>query len=495
MSFDIGGSKSSGSTSGRFSTLPKAPAWIEDPTKQLTQSIMALGNKPSSSYVAPTSPLQSAAFGMGANIAGRYGVAPQQQPMVMPGPAQPAPAPSSEGGLFASLGTSSMSTPDYAAYLQQNPDVASWASSAVKQPHFTKGAGLTAADYDADGSISNTEMARHHYETYGQGEGRVIPQTGGAPAPVASPQPVGQPQVVDMGGGQYRPTASAQPTVQAGPSQPGNNPLDNYRSAGLMAQIAGDAGPNRMTGATVGTARDVEGARMRSESLLRNLDDYMSPYTDDVVNTTLAGFDANAERLRAQQAAAAAGRGAFGGSRYAIGEAVTTGELARERAASEAGLRDRAFTTGATLSGQDADRRQQAGVANAQMEQQARLANQQSEIARILAQAGYDQQTGMFNAGQEDQSLDRQLQAAGLLTQIGATQQGQERADIGLVSDLGAQERDIQQQYSQADISSLSAITELLQQLGLANYIGQTGTESGKSKGSQFGVSASVGKK
>ena len=96
----------------------------------------------------------------------------------------------------------------------------------------------------------------------------------------------------------------------------------------------------------------------------------------------------------------------------------------------------------------------------------------------------------MFNAGQQDQSLDRTLRASGLLAEIGATQQGQERADIGQIAGLGEMQRGIQQDYDQADLQQLSAITQLLSQLGLGQFIGQSGTESGKSSGTQIGVKA-----
>lgn len=625
MSFEIGGSKSKSKTSGKFETTPKAPAWVEDPTKKLTQAIMGLGNRPSSSFVTGSSPLQNAAFSMAGNVAGRYGMGqPSAQPMAQMGPAPQPPAPSG-GGLFSSLGVTDAQTPDYDAYLQSNPDVAQWATTAMRAPHFAKGAGKTAADYDGDGVLSPTEMARHHFESSGQSEGRVMPGIS-----QGKPEINQRPTNYDTPEGQMS-TQVAKPEINGGmrsvdPDGAGapqmNNPLDNYRDASLMTRIAGMSGPNLatgaqvgrvdpvtsaqvgqvnpvtgarvgrvapstsaqvgevdpVTGARVGNVRDVSGASMGSESLLNNLSSYMNPYTNDVVNTTLTGFDTNADRLRARQAAAGAGRGAFGGSRYAIGEAVTEGELARERASSEAGLRSGAFNTGAALSGQDADRRQQAGAMNAQMAQQASLANQQSELSRMLAQAGYDQQAGlsnqqtnlsralsqagfnqqtglanqdadlsrtlaqagfnqqaglanqqadlsrtlsqagfdqqtgmanqqsdlsrilaqagfdqqagMFNAGQQDQSLDRTLRASGLLADIGATQQGQERADISQIAGLGDTQRGIQQDYDQADLQQLSAITQLLQQLGLGQFIGQSGTQSGKSSGTQIGVSA-----
>lgn len=61
--------------------------------------------------------------------------------------------------------------PNWNQYLQDNPDVQQWATTAASQPYFTKGAGK-AADYNGDGTLSPEEMARYHYQQYGQGEGR-----------------------------------------------------------------------------------------------------------------------------------------------------------------------------------------------------------------------------------------------------------------------------------------------------------------------------------
>jgi hypothetical protein len=81
----------------------------------------------------------------------------------------------------------------WSQYLQQNPDVASWASTAASQPYFTKGAGKS-ADYDQNGTISPNEMAQYHYNTYGKSEGRQIGQPGGmqGTGQVGTAQPVGQ---------------------------------------------------------------------------------------------------------------------------------------------------------------------------------------------------------------------------------------------------------------------------------------------------------------
>lgn len=67
---------------------------------------------------------------------------------------------------------------DWNAYLSANPDVAAWAQTAAKQPHFTKGAGRV-ADTNMDGTLSPQEMAAYHYSQYGQGEGRQSPNSMG----------------------------------------------------------------------------------------------------------------------------------------------------------------------------------------------------------------------------------------------------------------------------------------------------------------------------
>jgi len=64
---------------------------------------------------------------------------------------------------------------NWQGYLDANPDVMNAYASTVNQPHFTKGAGK-AADTNRDGTISPTEFGAHHYQQYGQGEGRQLPQ-------------------------------------------------------------------------------------------------------------------------------------------------------------------------------------------------------------------------------------------------------------------------------------------------------------------------------
>lgn len=130
-------------------------------------------------------------------------------------------------------------------------------------------------------------------------------------------------------------------------------------------------------------------------SLLDGLGSYMSPYTDNVVNTSLAGYDQNAGMTRAQDALDIGNSNAWGGSGASIKQALTSGQLAMGRGQLEAGLRDQAFNTGASLSNMDAARRQDASFRNAELSQgttaqrlQALLAGDANARSNVLTQAG-----------------------------------------------------------------------------------------------------------
>ncbi len=179
----------------------------------------------------------------------------------------------------------------------------------------------------------------------------------------------------------------------------GTNPLID-----TAAQSASDLS----TSPNYGTATDIltglaNGSGVSAASLLDNLSAYMSPYTNDVVNTTLAGFDQNAGRTRAQQQLDLANDSTFGGSGGSILRSLTEGELARTRAAQEATLRDQAFTTGANLSNLDAGRRQEASIFNQ---------NQKAQIAQALASIG------QAETSDQRQNIAAQVSMGDVLRQI-----------------------------------------------------------------------------
>lgn len=121
------------------------------------------------------------------------------------------------------------------------------------------------------------------------------------------------------------------------------------------------------------------------------VDGYRNKYLEDVVKSSLGGFDQNADQVRQQQMLDLGGDATFGGSGGSILRSLSEGQFAKERGALDSGLRfgaeDRAFG----LAGADADRRQGASLANAGLAEQA--------YARQLAAANSGGEQGRANIG------------------------------------------------------------------------------------------------
>lgn len=184
--------------------------------------------------------------------------------------------------------------------------------------------------------------------------------------------------------------------------------------SGLMqrAQATGAGDPYQFTpGANSYQTEAAEGARalgeaiapqIKSASLLDGLESYMSPYRNDVLGSAMADFDAEAGKTRLAQDLALAGSGAFGGSGASLARSLTEGELARARNTQLSGLLDQMFTRGATLSNNDADRRQAAATVNAQLEagnrdQLLAALRLQGERGDALRQAEYERAQAPLN--------------------------------------------------------------------------------------------------
>ena len=105
-----------------------------------------------------------------------------------------------------------------------------------------------------------------------------------------------------------------------------------------------------------------ESPNVESASLMDGLSDYQSRLEDDVINSYLA--DANRQRdilqSRAQDKAIQAG--AFGGSRSAVLESEATRPLDEITSQTISGLRLKSFQNAAQLANMDAQRRQQANL-------------------------------------------------------------------------------------------------------------------------------------
>jgi hypothetical protein len=197
--------------------------------------------------------------------------------------------------------------------------------------------------------------------------------------------------------------------------------------------------------------------------VLENLDAYMSPYRRDVVDAALADFDHGAGQTRAQQDLDLAGSGAFGGSGSALTRSMTEDALTRGRSTTSANLLDQMFQRGTALSADDANRRQQAAMAN---------------------------------AAAAEQALQRQMEAAKGLTDLSTAYEANQRANIATQAGLGETLRGIEQEQRQAPVTSTQQIVAMLQGLPISLFTGEqkTGTESGTTKSKSASLNFEVTK-
>lgn len=168
-----------------------------------------------------------------------------------------------------------------------------------------------------------------------------------------------------------------------------------------------------------------------------NLSDYENPYINDVVNSTLAGFDEQRGMQEANLAAQQARGQKFSGSGSAIERALFNRGSNQDRAGIESGLRSGGFDRATSLAQSDLDRKMQ-----------------QRQLA---------------------------LSASGLLGDLGNQSAANQRADISLLSDLGGQQREIERQNLGAESNLLTLISALNSQQPYQLFHGQDSTGSGTS--------------
>ena len=207
----------------------------------------------------------------------------------------------------------------------------------------------------------------------------------------------------------------------------GTNPQDLVAGASPLQEQAFTGAANMTTSPLFGEAAGAARSAIGNQSI----QDLMSPYTQNVVDTTLAGYDADAGRRQAALSAQGAANKGFGGSRFGVAEGILGADLTQGRAAAEAQLRDSAYQNAAGLFG--------------------------------------DQQS-------------RNLSAGGLLSNIGSAQGADQRAVLGLQAGLGEEQRGIDADYRTADLSMLQALGALYGQgqYGLFNGSNTQGTTTVK---------------
>lgn len=158
-----------------------------------------------------------------------------------------------------------------------------------------------------------------------------------------------------------------------------------------------------------------------------NLQPYMNPYTQNVIDTTMGTLDQQRNQMLNQVGADATAAGAFGGSRHGLVEAETNRGFGDVMAQTAAGLNQ----------------------SNFQNAQQMGLSDIQNQMNTQQFNAGLRQQAGQFNAGQQQQNnqfgANTNLQAAGLLGNLSNMGFGMGQQVQQMQGQAGAQQQGISQ--------------------------------------------------
>jgi len=193
------------------------------------------------------------------------------------------------------------------------------------------------------------------------------------------------------------------------------------QQAALSGAQLGAAGTTLAgVGSTLGGIAGLTGAPTSSQ-----MQQYMSPYQSQVIDTTLSEFDrqkAIQEKSIADQAIAS---GAFGGGREGVQRAEFASQSGRDRAALQAQLLQQGFGQAQQARQQDIQNRFGLGQAQAGLGQaQAGLASQQLGLGQ------FEMGRGQFQTGLAGQVPQLQRADISTLGQVGAAQQAQSQAEL-----------------------------------------------------------------
>ena len=244
----------------------------------------------------------------------------------------------------------------------------------------------------------------------------------------------------------------------------------------------------------------------------QQLTDYMSPYQQQVIDTTLAEFDKQAAMRQQGISDAAIAMGGFGGGREGVMQAEYQTQSDRDRAALEAQLRNQGFSQ--AQAARQADLATRLGIGGAQQQyaqglaglagQRAGLAGQQGALAQAQLGLGGAQQAlagaqlgagqaylapGQLMAGIAGQQAGTAGQRAALAqAQLGTGQAAQQMLgrDVGLAGQVGAMDQAYQQALLDADREKARmGLYEPMERLG---WLGQglTGLMGGMGPQYQF---------
>lgn len=214
------------------------------------------------------------------------------------------------------------------------------------------------------------------------------------------------------------------------------------------ARELGQYGPGQFSAYEYGPARQFTG---------QEVDQYMSPYIEKVLDVQKDRAVKDFERLRGSRNARAVQAGAFGGSRQGVEEAVAEQGLMDQLSNIDATGRQTAYEQAATQFG--ADRLAQFNQSKAQADEYGRVQSDTEASRQFGAGQGIAALNAAGNAanqlvglGTQDRAAD--IQNAQMLEGIGKAQQGEAQAGL----DLAYQDYLRQQGYPQEQLAFYSDV-------------------------------------
>jgi hypothetical protein len=210
-------------------------------------------------------------------------------------------------------------------------------------------------------------------------------------------------------------------------------------------------GPERVSAGQVGSqfaAPTAQAASFLGRNVGGDLNAYMNPYQQGVIDVGLSDIDRASEQARMQRGARATAARAFGGSRAAIEEGIAAGEAARERNRFVAEQRAQGFREAAGLREADVGREQQAMLANQLAQQQAQqmgLTAEQFNVEQAL-RGGMANQQAVQQYMQMGLSAEQANQAAQMDAQRMGLTAGQSNQQAALQAALANQQAGMQGQ-------------------------------------------------
>lgn len=281
-------------------------------------------------------------------------------------------------------------------------------------------------------------------------------------------------------------TGALQGTTAAGMAQP----------MSVSAQNVGTQfgyNPANVGAATVGTQFGYNPQNVQAGSAVGGINTYMNPFTQQVIDTSMADLERQRLMQQNQLGAQATAARAFGGSRQGIAEAETNRAFAQQGGQLAAQLRQQGFQTALGAAQQDVANQMQAALANQaaggraaefgqQLGFQGQQANQQAAMQAALANQAAQAQAAQFgqSTGLQAQGMNQQAAMQAALANQAAQAQAAQRglAAAGQLGGLAQQGFNMGQainQQQQQFGTMQQAINQALIDAARAQYGGFTG--------------------